>query len=92
MLQGGCTLDSQQRPEGNRGGRSNIATDEKAATQMKEIRGSFTLIDQHWRWVKGLSESAGEVHWENNCTAAYRSVRQQDKKLMICIFWRNRMI
>lgn len=47
MLQGGYTSNSQQRPEGNRGGRSNIATDEKTETQMKEIRGSFTLIDQH---------------------------------------------
>lgn len=47
MLQGGCTCNSQQRPEGNRGGQSNIAADEKTETQMKEIRGSFTLIDQH---------------------------------------------
>lgn len=47
MLQGGCTCNSQQRPEGNRGGQSNIAADEKTETEMKEIRGSFTLIDQH---------------------------------------------
>lgn len=45
MLQGGYTHDSQPRPEGNWGGRSNIAADEKTETQMKEIRGSFTLID-----------------------------------------------
>lgn len=47
MLQGGYASDSQQRPEGNRGGRSNIAAEENTETQMKEIRGSFTPIDQH---------------------------------------------
>lgn len=71
MLQGGCTCDSQQRPEGNRGGQSDTAADERTETQMKAIRDSFTLIDQHQSWVKGLLESAGTIHWENNRTAAY---------------------
>lgn len=68
---------TQQEPEGNRGGRSNTQT------QRKDIRGSFTLIDQHSGWEKGLPESAGEIRWENKRTAACRSVRQPDKKLMI---------
>lgn len=51
-LRGGYTSGGQQRPVG---GRSNITTDEKTKTEMKEIRGSFTLIDQHQSWVKGLS-------------------------------------
>lgn len=29
---------------------------------IKGILGSFTLIDQHWRWVKGPLESGGVIH------------------------------
>lgn len=47
---------------------------------MKESRGSFTLIDQHQRWVKGLSQSAGVIHWEKRPRGC---VGRRDKKLMI---------
>lgn len=29
---------------------------------IKGILGSFTLIDRHWRWVKGPLEPGGVIH------------------------------
>lgn len=47
---------------GNLGGKANIIIDEKTKQTIKGILGSFTLIDLHWRWVKGLLESGGMIH------------------------------
>lgn len=41
MLLGGYTSDSQQRPEGNWGVRSNTTTDEKTETQMVHLLSSI---------------------------------------------------
>lgn len=47
---------------GNSGGKANIIIDENTKRTIKGILGSFTLIDRHWRWVKGLLESGGVIH------------------------------
>lgn len=46
-----------------RGYKTNIIIDENTKQTIKGILGSFTFIDRHWRWVKGLLESSGVIHW-----------------------------
>lgn len=45
-----------------KGYKTNIIIDENTKQMIKGILGSFTLIDWHWRWVKGLLESSGVIH------------------------------
>lgn len=57
---GGCAIDKSSRG-GNLGGKTNII-DENTKQTIKGILGSFTLIDWHWRWVKGPLEAGGVIH------------------------------
>lgn len=50
------------RESSRRGYKTNIIIDENTKQTIKGILASFTLIDRHWRWVKGLLESGGVIH------------------------------
>lgn len=63
----------------NLGGKANIIIDENTKQTIKGILGSFTLIDRRWRWVKGLLEYGGVIHYTGKQLGDYVAIGRAER-------------